>query len=326
MAEKWIDYRVWKASEEHRLKREEELAPGLDTLVEILKQFKDIRMTKEETEKEATLDLKEGNWIVLQWKDSEGGITGRVFFTQEGYEQYLKDMESRKEIYNEAERKAWYRETIHQELENKLKEQQEIVLKEMEYEQKIKDTLSEFMKQQRTKEEQEYKEKFQQLGNILKITDITENWDWKTHFANMFSGYSDLFEEYVQYPTSGILVHRMEQDWRDKPTEIWEGKTLMDAYKFVEEQIEELKEAGVELVYKLCDVKSRRYNSKELYREKWFEVCFTPKNESQKRWIYEAVEYLKKFGITFDTYANPTERVWQIDWSFKFNKNECNFV
>ena len=40
--EKWIGYKDWIASEDYRKKKIEELAPGLNILVEILKQFKDI--------------------------------------------------------------------------------------------------------------------------------------------------------------------------------------------------------------------------------------------------------------------------------------------
>ena len=278
---------------------------------------------------EGALEFEDGIWITVEFNDSKG----KLFFTKEGFENF----QQAREIFEDLEKKMWYEETkehgkymvslseetswnVQQELEKKLKEQRGICKKESKYEQQIRDTLEEFTKQERAKEEKKFKEKFQQLGDILKYTDITEDWNWKVHFADMFSGYSALFEEYAQYPTSGILVHCMGQDWRDKPTEVWEGKTLMDAYKFVEEQIEELREAGVLVVYRPYDAEGRISNPGELPLKKWFSARFSPKNEPQRRWIYEAVEYLEKFGITFDTYANPTERVWQIDWSFKFNK------
>ena len=244
-------------------------------------------------------------------------------FTQAGYEKF-------KQVEKEFEWNA------QQELKKKLKEQQELVLKEMEYEQKIKDTLIEMINQERTRKEQEYKEKIQQLGNILKITDITENWDWKAHFAEMFSGYFDLFGEYKDYYEEGLYVYFPWQKekkerfevWRrlvheredEEVEEIWEGKTITDAYKFVEEQIEELREAGVSVVYRPYDAEERVSNFGELPLKKWYSIRFIPKNESQKRWIYKTVGYLEKFGITFDTYNTPTEKVWQIDWSFKFNK------
>jgi len=104
--------------------------------------------------------------------------------------------------------------------------------------------------------------------------------------------------------------------------------TLIEAYGFTLEKIEELKDAGIEVIMKPSNCRNNKelvekYNHTErMPPDKWFHVTLKMVNKSQATKVHEVVNYLGMCGIVFDTGGWINYRDWELDWSFQYTGKE----
>ena len=105
-----------------------------------------------------------------------------------------------------------------------------------------------------------------------------------------------------------------------------------EAYNFVLNKIEELKKDGIEVDFRkdernawddVRDSLRKRYRNKNnrINPKKWKQICFKTKNESESQKVFDLISDLGEIGIYFDTGAGWTGIIWELDWSFRVEKN-----
>ena len=106
-------------------------------------------------------------------------------------------------------------------------------------------------------------------------------------------------------------------------------KTIEDAYKYVIDIIIfDLISSGFTVKLKRSkssyDTKFiKKYNNdKTIDPCFWIHASFLIKNESQFEIIFKKQKELLDLGISFDTGYGGGERDWELDWSFKYKKEE----
>jgi len=105
--------------------------------------------------------------------------------------------------------------------------------------------------------------------------------------------------------------------------------TIIDAYYFVFEIIEELKKDGIKISVEptpnneLTDYSNKKQD--RLPPKFWKQVKFTISNDKQAKKIQETANYLGVCGISFDTGGSEYVREWEIDFSFRYDKNNDNW-
>lgn len=105
--------------------------------------------------------------------------------------------------------------------------------------------------------------------------------------------------------------------------------TPTDAYYFAMTKVNELKEAGIEVVVKPTKNNEdtiKKYNKSErIPPELWNHVTFKVSDDTQSQKVMEAANYLGMCGISFDSGGCSGCRDWELDWSFNYKKGEENW-
>ena len=97
--------------------------------------------------------------------------------------------------------------------------------------------------------------------------------------------------------------------------------TTIEAYEFTLEKINELKNKGIEI-----KIKERPNSKKELADklpfELWRQINFINLTNSQADEILAMAKYLNLCGIQFDAGGMGNSRDWELNWSFRYGKEE----
>lgn len=94
-----------------------------------------------------------------------------------------------------------------------------------------------------------------------------------------------------------------------------------EAYEFVMNKLERLKNEGVDYVINepiKTSTLIEKYNKPQrLSVDKWINVSFNLENETDVEKIKDMENLCKMVGIYFDTRYGKVQRDWEIDWSFR---------
>ena len=96
---------------------------------------------------------------------------------------------------------------------------------------------------------------------------------------------------------------------------------IVEALEFTLEKVDELKKEGIKLEIRPYKGKSEQ-KDRPLPKEKWCRVKFYPKNKIESKKIHEMGNYLAMAGVGFDSGGSAGVRDWELDWSFRYTKQE----
>lgn len=111
---------------------------------------------------------------------------------------------------------------------------------------------------------------------------------------------------------------------------------IIEAYEFTLEKISELKDKGIEIEICLCPMKKEELRM--FYKENpdiekhglpsalWKHVHFLNLQIGQAGEIAEMTKYLNLCGIQFDFGGIENNRDWALDWSFRYGKEDEQWV
>lgn len=104
--------------------------------------------------------------------------------------------------------------------------------------------------------------------------------------------------------------------------------TTNEAFELAIEKANELKENGIEVVFRPCNSEDNeemieKYNKPEnIPPDKWVKVTFENIDKYQAEKIHDAANYLGMCGILFDSGGCSNSRDWELDWSFQYTGQE----
>ena len=108
--------------------------------------------------------------------------------------------------------------------------------------------------------------------------------------------------------------------------------TVIEAYNFTMQKVNELKDSGIEVIMKPTRSRDNpdtvaKYNKPDrIPPELWYHVTFKIIDANATQKVHEAVNYLGMCGIGFDTGGWKDGRDWELDWSFTYHKGEEDWV
>jgi len=99
--------------------------------------------------------------------------------------------------------------------------------------------------------------------------------------------------------------------------------TPIEAYELALEKVEELKEAGIEVIVRpKISASSYIEEPNGIPPDKWVLVTFKFSHKIQAEKVHEAANYLGMCGMRFDVGGTKEYRDWELDWSFQYTGKE----